>query len=204
MNVLRGEIWYADLESNNSRVQGGKRPVIIVSNDQCNKYSPVITVVALTSNLSKMKLPTHVLISERFGLRSDSVALCEQPRSIDKSTLLSKVGDVDTKIMISIEKAIMTQLGIHSQKETIIKNEVKKEIIKIDYDYVKRVLLSIEQLNKLSKQIGQEIQAKKILIEELMNYAKQFGREIKDIILETKLMQNKKVNTQGIQHMQMI
>lgn len=87
------DIWYAVLpEIPGSHVQQGMRPVIVVSNDMANRYSPCITVVPLTTRRKK-PLPTHVLL-EGYGLDMVSLALCEQIISLDKSCLFRRLGRV--------------------------------------------------------------------------------------------------------------
>jgi len=67
--VRRGEIFYADLNPVVGSEQGGIRPVLIVQNDVGNKYSPTVIIAAITSQIDKAKLPTHVeLPSKDYGL----------------------------------------------------------------------------------------------------------------------------------------
>ena len=90
-DLKRFEVWYAHLpEIPDSHVQQGERPVIVVSNDKANRYSPCITVVPLTT-AQKRPLPTHVPISG-CGLPCMSQALCEQILSLDKSRLTRRMG----------------------------------------------------------------------------------------------------------------
>lgn len=90
--IYRYEIWQASLPiDKGSHVQGGSRPVVVVSNNMANAHSPVITVVPLTSNTRKNHLPTHVLLVES-GLPVISLALCEQILTIDKSRLTRRIG----------------------------------------------------------------------------------------------------------------
>jgi mRNA interferase MazF len=100
IKVKRGEIFYAELNSVIGSEQGGTRPVLIVQNDIGNKFSPNTIVAAITSQISKAKLPTHVeLPAKRCGLARDSVVLLEQIRTIDKNRLKEKVGSIDEEIM---------------------------------------------------------------------------------------------------------
>ena len=79
MVVKRGDIFFADLSPVVGSEQGGVRPVLIVQNDVGNKYSPTIIAAAITSQINKAKLPTHIEISaEEYGLTKDSVILLEQ------------------------------------------------------------------------------------------------------------------------------
>ena len=76
MTIRRGDILWADLGMfPTTSVQGGVRPVIVVSNNKANTYSSVITVVPLTSRIYKKRyLPTHVFISkyDMTGIRKEA------------------------------------------------------------------------------------------------------------------------------------
>jgi mRNA interferase MazF len=119
-NLKRGQIVLANLNymnTKNTSLQQGIRPVVIVSNERCNKFSTVVTVIPLTSNLNKCKLPTHVKIGLGSGLKNESVALCEQQQSLDKSRLMYLVGECNEFTMRKVNKAIMTQLDIMCEYE---------------------------------------------------------------------------------------
>ena len=114
MIVKRGDMFYADLSPVIGSEQGGIRPVLVIQNDTGNKYSPTVIVSAITSQLNKNKLPTHIeLDSKEFGLKSDSVVLAEQIRTIDKSRLKEKIGHIeDDKIMNRINNAIRNKFRL--------------------------------------------------------------------------------------------
>ena len=63
MIVRRGDIFFADLSPVVGSEQGGIRPVLIVQNDIGNKYSPTVICAAITSQMNKAKLPTHIALS---------------------------------------------------------------------------------------------------------------------------------------------
>ena len=87
-SVKRGDIYYADLSPVVGSEQGGLRPVLIIQNDVGNKYSPTVIAAAITSRMSKTKLPTHIdVYAERAGLSRDSIVLLEQLRTLDKKRL---------------------------------------------------------------------------------------------------------------------
>lgn len=91
--VRKYDIWLADLPAvPESHVQYGIRPIIVVSNDKANKYSPLISVVPLTSSLKRADIPTHTVIHS-FG--HVSMALCEQVMTIDKARLKERMCAVE-------------------------------------------------------------------------------------------------------------
>ena len=114
MSVKRGEIYYADLSPVIGSEQGGIRPVLIIQNDTGNKYSPTVIAAAITSQTGKNKLPTHIEIgSTKIGLKSDSVVLAEQIRTIDISRLKEKIGHIDDhEIMGKVNNAIGISFGL--------------------------------------------------------------------------------------------
>ena len=113
MEINRGDIFYADLSPVVGSEQGGVRPVLIVQNDVGNKYSPTVIIAAITSQLTKAKLPTHIeLTKEKYNLAKDSVVLLEQLRTLDKRRLTTRVSSVDNLTMKQIDIAMMISLGI--------------------------------------------------------------------------------------------
>lgn len=113
--IKRGEIYYADLSPVIGSEQGGVRPVLIIQNDVGNKYSPTVIVAAITSQLTKAKIPTHIeLSSNDYNLPKDSVVLLEQIRTIDKRRLKEKISQLDSKKMKSINLAILISLGFNN------------------------------------------------------------------------------------------
>ena len=110
--IKRGEIYYADLSPVVGSEQGGVRPVLIVQNDIGNKYSPTVIVSAITSQLGKAKLPTHIELSaEEYNLPKNSVALLEQIRTLDKRRLQQKVTTLSPSKMREVNKALLISLG---------------------------------------------------------------------------------------------
>ena len=110
--IKRGEIYYADLSPVIGSEQGGIRPIVVLQNDIGNKYSPTIIVAAITSQINKAKIPTHIeLPSQAFNLPKDSVVLLEQIRTIDKTRLKQKISKLNTEKMQEINRAILISLG---------------------------------------------------------------------------------------------
>ena len=114
--VRRGDIFYADLSPVVGSEQGGVRPVLIIQNDVGNRYSPTVICAAITSQIGKAKLPTHIEIdSVSSTLVKDSVVLLEQIRTIDKKRLREKICWLDETIMRRIDRALMISVGLHSK-----------------------------------------------------------------------------------------
>ena len=111
MKVLRGDIFYADLSPVVGSEQGGIRPVLVVQNDIGNKYSPTVIVAAITSQINKARIPTHIELDSSYGLTKDSVLLLEQIRTLDKRRLKEKIGILDDKCMENVNRALLISLG---------------------------------------------------------------------------------------------
>ena len=113
MIVKRGDIYYADLSPVVGSEQGGIRPVLVIQNDIGNKYSPTVIAAAITSQINKAKMPTHIeLAAKDYGLNKDSVILIEQIRTIDKRRLREKIGRIDDGLMASVNNALSISFGL--------------------------------------------------------------------------------------------
>ena len=111
--VKRGDIYYADLSPVVGSEQGGMRPVLIVQNDTGNRHSPTVIAAAITSQMCKARLPTHIqLQGQSVGLSRDSVILLEQIRTIDKSRLRERMGRLDENTMSAVDSAIAVSFGL--------------------------------------------------------------------------------------------
>lgn len=111
--VRRGDIYYVDLNPVIGSEQGGKRPVLVISNDTGNRHSPTVIIAAITSRVyTKSKLPTHVAIKNLKGLDKNSVVLLEQIRTIDKQRLQKFIGTVSDKILLNTDKALSISVGL--------------------------------------------------------------------------------------------
>lgn len=116
MDMRRGDIYYADLSPVVGCEQGGVRPVLILQNNVGNKYSPTVIVAAITSQISKARLPTHIdLPAYKYGLPKDSVVLVEQVRTLDKRRMKAKIGHVDDSYMRQVDAAIAVSFGIEQE-----------------------------------------------------------------------------------------
>lgn len=111
--IYRGEIYYADLSPTIGSEQGGLRPVVILQNDVGNKYSPTTIVAVFTTKKTKSKIPTHYWVnSEKCGLPKNSMVLLEQIKTIDKSRIKTRLGQVPKEDLIEIEKCLKISLGL--------------------------------------------------------------------------------------------
>jgi mRNA interferase MazF len=118
-SIKRGDIFFADLSPVVGSEQGGVRPVLIVQNDVGNRYSPTVIAAAITSQINKARLPTHIELSARsYGLTRDSVILLEQIRTIDKTRLKEKMGKLDEGVMNGWDEALAVSFGLEERELT--------------------------------------------------------------------------------------
>ena len=112
-DIRRGEIYYADLSPVVGSEQGGIRPIVVLQNNIGNRFSPTVIVAAITSQIGKAKIPTHIeLPSSKYYLPKDSVVLLEQIRTIDKKRLKEKMGHLDDATMNNVNNAIQVSFGL--------------------------------------------------------------------------------------------
>ena len=116
MKIKRGDILYADLGVQyQGSMQGGMRPVVVVSNNRANRHSSVITVVPLSARIyKKQDLPTHVFVSayKAEGLEQHSIALCEQVTALNFDRIIERMGKVDEGTLRMITEAVQVQVGV--------------------------------------------------------------------------------------------
>jgi mRNA interferase MazF len=119
MKIRRGDILMVDMiEIPGTSIQSGIRPVVVISNDKANTYSPVLTVVPLTSRINKKRyLPTHVYVSryEMTGLIKPTLVLAEQVTSIAVQSIIRKCGRVNQEALSRITKAVEIQMGVYEE-----------------------------------------------------------------------------------------
>ncbi|RHW34887.1 type II toxin-antitoxin system PemK/MazF family toxin [Lysinibacillus yapensis] len=113
MIVKRGDVFFADLSPVVGSEQGGTRPVLILQNDIGNRFSPTVIIAAITAQIQKAKLPTHVEIdAKKYGFERNSVILLEQVRTIDKSRLTDRITQLDDELMEKVDVALEISLGL--------------------------------------------------------------------------------------------
>ncbi|MBO2533813.1 MAG: type II toxin-antitoxin system PemK/MazF family toxin [Planifilum fulgidum] len=113
MIVKRGDVFFADLSPVVGSEQGGVRPVLVIQNNIGNRFSPTVIVAAITAQIQKAKLPTHVEIDAKtYGFERDSVILLEQIRTIDKQRLTDKITHLDDEMMERVNEALQISLGL--------------------------------------------------------------------------------------------
>lgn len=117
--IKSGDIYYAELNPVIGSEQGGIRPVLIISNNTGNRYSPTVIIAAITSRQTKSKLPTHYDLNGVSGLPADSIVLLEQIRTIDKKRLKERLARLDSLIMEAIATPLLISIGVKADKPQV-------------------------------------------------------------------------------------
>ncbi len=110
--IRRGDIYYVDFGNQPGSVMHGFRPAMVIQNDTGNRHSPTLIVAAITTEIKKLRQPTHLMIGSRFGLTQVSMLLLEQIFTIDKESLAAYVGTADNEFLNSVDRALAVSVGI--------------------------------------------------------------------------------------------
>src|SRR5699024_11308164 len=119
----------------------------MLQNDIGNRFSPTVIVAAITAQIQKAKLPTHVEIdAKRYGFDRNSVILLEQIRTLDKQRLTDKITKLDDEMMEKINHALEISLGLKDMRSEEHTSELQSR-----FDLVCRLLLEKQNLKSLIK-----------------------------------------------------
>ena len=114
MEIKRGDIILVNFEPVKGSEQGGIRPVLVIQNNDGNKFSPTTIIAPITSKNFTKEFPTNVTIpKEESKLNDDSTVLLNQIRTIDKSRIIKKISSLDNFIMNNVNMAIKVSLDLN-------------------------------------------------------------------------------------------
>lgn len=115
--VLRGEIYYANLDPVIGSEENGTRPVLIVQDNRGTQNCPTCLIAPLTRLINKKyNLYTHVHISPRNYLKHHSVILLEQIRVISKTRLMQYLGKITSKEQRLVDIAILNTFSLNDKE----------------------------------------------------------------------------------------
>lgn len=111
--MKRGDIYYADLSPAVGSEMDKRRPVLIVSNDANNRAATTVTILPVTSNVTRV-YPFEVLLNpEDSGLTKSSKVQAQQVRTISKQRIIGEVvGSLNEEKMVLIDAALKLHLGL--------------------------------------------------------------------------------------------
>ena len=115
--MVRGDIRWVAFGQAKLGEPASRRPAVIVSNDGANSTAArlgrgVITVVPVTSNVTRV-YPFQVLLpAEASGLDRDSKAQAEQVRSVSVERVQERLGSVPAPLMLELDEALRVHLAL--------------------------------------------------------------------------------------------
>ena len=110
----RAEIWLVSLEPVQGSEIGKTRPALLISNNRNNEFASTITLIPITTPTSRI-YPFEVMVhATNSGLLHDSKIKCNQVRTVDKSRLIKKIGQIPQKYIKKVEEALLIHLDIES------------------------------------------------------------------------------------------
>lgn len=111
--MKRGEIYYANLSPTVGSEIDKRRPVLVVSNDANNRAANTVTILPITSNVTRI-YPFEVLLNpEDSGLSKPSKVQAQQVRTISKQRITSDaVGSLNEEIMQLVNVALKLHLDV--------------------------------------------------------------------------------------------
>ena len=116
--IVRGAIYYADLDPTVGSEEKGCRPVVILQNNIGNKFSTTTLIAPIsTKNYKGMTQPTHIEIKQLENIRPGLILLLEQIRTIDKVRIKGFIDYLNEEQMKMVDKALMISLGLTSKKK---------------------------------------------------------------------------------------
>lgn len=181
---IRGQVWWQKPTTDKivKGIQNDGRPVVLISNNAANRFSPAVTVIPLTT-ATKKDLPTHVKILMEDG-KTISTALCEQIRTISTELLTNYIGTLDDTKMTEIEIAILTTLGF-KQPEIQKEIELPTPETTILIDSTPTITLNAKQNGKDINvpTTEEETETKDYAVISSHNRAKKFSKREKEMIL---------------------
>jgi mRNA interferase MazF len=113
MRSRRGGVYLACLDPVVGHEIAKTRPVLVVSNDVNNEYSPTVTVLPITSSRTEKAYPFEVLVDAgTAGLMKRSKIKADQIRTLDARRLVRHFGDLEEEMMKVVDQAMSIHLGI--------------------------------------------------------------------------------------------
>lgn len=114
--MKRGDVFWADLAPRSGSEQSGRRPIVVVSHDGFNQvaaWRSIIVVPLSTSLKQRRRGPTAILLPKgTAGLRQESVALCHQVTTLDRSKLTDRIGELPTVALKRVSEGLRVALAL--------------------------------------------------------------------------------------------
>ena len=114
--IKRGDIFWAEFAPRSGSEQSGVRPALVMSDDRMNLnpgWRSIVVVPFSTSGAQARRGPSAITIKPgSSGLNRESVALCHQITTLDRSKFKQRVGTVDSGTMTAVEDGVRAALDM--------------------------------------------------------------------------------------------
>ena len=114
--MRRGEIYWADLSPRSGSEQRGRRPVIVLSHDAFNQTpgwrSIIVVPISTSAAQAKRGLTAIALPQGAGGLPKESIALCHQVTTLDRTKLSQRIGALKPDLLGKIEAGLKAALDL--------------------------------------------------------------------------------------------
>jgi len=108
--VLRGEVYWANLNPVKGREQAGLRPVVVISHEALNRYSGTVIALAITSQPHTAGFPlTHQI--EGLKMPKPSWVKVSQVRTLSIERLGKRIGSVSAEEVGHIVDGLFELVG---------------------------------------------------------------------------------------------
>jgi len=108
--VLRGEVYWADLNPVKGREQAGLRPVLVISHEALNRYSDTVIALALTSQPQRADFPlTHRI--ESLKMPKSSWVKINQVRALSIERLGKRIGSLSGEEVSRVVEGLFELVG---------------------------------------------------------------------------------------------
>ena len=120
LEVLRGEVWWAELDTPRGSAPGYPRPVVVVQHDLINASGiDSVLVTPFTTNLKRQKLPGNVVIGTRgTGLPKTSIAVGAHTVAMAREDLHERLGRLSNEDQAKLDAALGFVLGLEAYART--------------------------------------------------------------------------------------
>jgi mRNA interferase MazF len=108
--ILRGDIYWADLNPVRGSEQAGHRPVLVISEDIFNERSGTVIALAITSQHQKAGFPLTFYLS-KSDLPKESWVKISQIRTLSTQRLGAKLGHVSGSVLAQIIDGLNEIIG---------------------------------------------------------------------------------------------
>lgn len=110
--LRRGQVVWVDLDPVRGSEDAERRPALIVSSDENNKFMPTVTVAPLTSSVKRV-YPFEVFVEgDEVGLSQDSKVQVQQLRTLSRERVVEVAGMADETTLLLVDEALRLHLGL--------------------------------------------------------------------------------------------